>query len=206
MRTKPAALLLVHGAGSGPWVFDGWAESFDGVLVAACDLQANVDPAQASMQHYADAVVDVAQSLPRPLALCGWSMGGLVALLAAADARLEALVLLEPSPPAEVQGADASVELEAGLFDPEVVYGPFPDGVLARTESRLARAERKRGISAPTVECRSLVVYGDEFRDERGTTVAALYGADERHFPGFTHWDLVRRKDVRYAIARWLGA
>jgi pimeloyl-ACP methyl ester carboxylesterase len=204
--TTPAALLLVHGAGSGPWVFDGWAESFDGIEVAACDLQGNVDPAQASMQHYADAVVEAAQSLPRPVALCGWSMGGLVALLAAAEVRAAALVLLEPSPPAEVQGADATVDVEGGLFDPETVYGRFPDGVRARPESARARSERKRGISAPTVECRALVVYGDEFREERGTTVAALYGADERHFPGLRHWDLVRSQEVRDSIARWLAA
>jgi hypothetical protein len=28
---------------------------------------------------------------------------------------------------------------------------------------------------------------------------------DERYFPGFTHWDLVQRREVRDAVARWLG-
>ncbi len=157
------------------------------------------------MHDYARAVVEAAQSIPQPFALCGWSMGGLVALLAAAEARPNALVLLEPSPPAEVQGQDPSVEPDPGVFDPEAVYGAFPEGIRARPESALARAERKRGISVPRIGCPSLVVFGDEFRAERGTAVAHLYGSDERHFPGFTHWDLVQRREVHDAVARWLG-
>jgi pimeloyl-ACP methyl ester carboxylesterase len=201
--SRPAAFLLVHGAGSGPWVFDDW--TFDGIGVAACDLQADLDPARASMQDYARAVIDAAQMIPQPFALGGWSMGGLVALLAAAEARPDALVLLEPSPPAEVQGQDASVEAKPGVFDPETVYGAFPDGVRARPESALARAERKRGISVARIGCPSLVVHGDDFGTDRGTAVASLYGSDELHFPGFTHWDLVQRREVRDAVARWLG-
>jgi hypothetical protein len=54
-------------------------------------------------------------------------------------------------------------------------------------------------------EC-PMVVYGDEFRDERGSAIVALYGSVGRHFPGFTHWDLVRRPEVRDAVARWLAA
>ena len=201
---SPAALLLVHGAGSGPWIFDSWRSHFDGA-VAACDLQADADPARASMVDYAGAVIAAARSLPRPLALCGWSMGGLVALLAADVVRPGALVLLEPSPPAEIQGADASIELTTGLFDPEVAYGAFPDGIRVRPESSLARAERKRGISVPSIACPSLVVYGDEFRVQRGTAVAALYGSDELDFPGLTHWDLVLRTEVPDSLARWLS-
>lgn len=187
-------------------MFDDWQQAFGGIEVVASDLQADLEPARASMRDYSDAVVEAARRLPRPLALCGWSMGGLVALLAAAEARPVALVLLEPSPPVAVQGADVTVDLEPGVFDPEAVYGAFPDGVRARPESSLARAERKRGISVASIGCPSLVVYGDEFRNERGTAVAAVYGSDERDFPGFTHWDLVLRSEVRDAVARWLGA
>ena len=54
--------------------------------------------------------------------------------------------------------------------------------------------------------CATLVVYGDEFRAERGTPVAHLYGSEERDFPGLDHWDLVRDRRVREAIADFLGA
>jgi hypothetical protein len=43
------------------------------------------------------------------------------------------------------------------------VYGSFPSDMRARPESLFARAERKRGISVPSLPCPSLVIYGDEF-------------------------------------------
>jgi hypothetical protein len=36
-------LLLVHGAGNGPWVFADWLDEFPGVEVDAVDLQLGVD-------------------------------------------------------------------------------------------------------------------------------------------------------------------
>ena len=75
----------------------------------------------------------------------------------------------------------------------------------ARPESMLARHERKRGIIAGSVPCPSLVVVGDEFRDERGRPVAELYGSDVIDFPGLDHWGLVLEAHVRDSIAGWLG-
>jgi pimeloyl-ACP methyl ester carboxylesterase len=201
----PAAHLLVHGAGSGPWIYDAWPESFPGLVVQPLDLQARPHVAQASHADYAASVVDAAASLPRPLALCGWSMGGLVVLQAAATLAAHRVILLEPSPPLEVQGTQPQVGLRAGTFDPEQVYGRFPCGVRARPESALARAERKRGISVPSLPCPSLVIYGDEFREERGAPIARLYGSEELYFPGLDHWGLVRDPCVRSAIADYLG-
>lgn len=97
------------------------------------------------------------------------------------------------------------MELTYGAFDPEVVYGAFPPDVSPRPESSLARAERKRGISVPSLPCPSLVIYGDDFREERGSAIARLYGSDERDFPGLDHWDLVRDPRVREAIADFLA-
>jgi hypothetical protein len=132
-------------------------------------------------------------------------MGGLVVLQAAARAHPQSLILLEPSPPGEIQGLNAEVAIAPGTFDPEAVYGRFPAGLEARPESSLARAERKRGISVRSVPCPSLVIYGDAFRDERGRPIASLYGSEERDFPGLDHWDLVRDRRVREAIADSLG-
>ena len=156
------------------------------------------------MQDYADVVVAAARKLPRPVAICGWSMGGLVALLAAERVRPAAVVLLEPSPPAEVQGVHAAVRPSAGTFDPEEVYGRFPPGTVSRPESALARAERKRGISVPSLPCRSLVIHGRDFHDERGRRIAALYASDELAFPDLDHWGLVLDPIVPQAVARWL--
>lgn len=199
------SLVLIHGAGSGPWVFEGWGETFPGLTVVAVDLQEQLNPARASMNDYAQKVITVAKRLPQPVSLCGWSMGGLVALQAAAVVRPQTVVVLEASPPAEVQGFDTSVEPIEGVFDPEVEYGRFPPGVRARPESLLARAERKRGISVPSLPCPSLVVYGRDFPEERGRALSVLYGSRELKFPDLHHFDLVLDPRVSEAIARFLA-
>jgi len=188
---------LAHGAGSGPWVFDGWPDAFPGMDVAAVDLQAGLNLAEASMTNYAAVVARATEWLPRPVAICGWSSGGLAAMMAARQAEADLLVLLEASPPGEVQGFDESVPVEPGTFDPEETYGAFPPGMRARPESSLARAERKRGISVPALPCPAVVVYGDEFAEERGRRLAAYYGAEELAFPGLDHWGLVLDEQVR---------
>lgn len=196
--------MLVHGAASGPWVFDAWADGFPGLVVEAVDLHAGLNVAEASMSNYVKIVERAADWLPRPLALCGWSMGGLVAMLAADHVRPDRLVLLEPSPPAEVQGVDRTVELRSGTYAGEAAYGTFPAGIPSRPESSLARAERKRGLSVAQLNCPTLVVYGNEFPDERGQAVARYYGAEELSLPGLDHWGLMLDERCREAVARWL--
>lgn len=204
--TPPASLLLVHGAGSGPCVFRSWASAFPGIDVVAIDLQEGLDIRSASMRDYAAAVMAATARLRRPTALCGWSMGGLVVLLAALKIRPDSVILLESSPPGEVQGFNPDVALREGTFDPEEAYGRFPAGQRARPESLLARAERKRGIPIPEIPGRSLVVYGDSFPEERGRRIASLYGSEERYFPGLDHWGLVLDPAVRVAIAEFPGS
>ncbi|HEX6702586.1 MAG TPA: alpha/beta fold hydrolase [Gaiellaceae bacterium] len=198
-------MLLAHGSGSGPWIFDDWAETFPGVTVAAPDLQEGLDVAHASMDDFAAAIVRAAERLSHPLAVVGWSLGGLAAMMAAERARPDRLVLLEPSAPAETAGTDPAVPLEHGLLDPEAIYGAFPPGQRARPDSLLARAERKRGISVPSLPCPTLVVYGDELPSIRGAAVAAHYDADSLHAPGAGHWDLVLEQQIRGRVAEWLS-
>lgn len=197
--------MLVHGAGSGPWVYEGWSDCFPGASVIAPDLQDGIDVATASHADYVQMIVEAAATLAAPTVLCGWSMGGLVVLQAAERVRPHSVVLLEPSPPAEIQGFSSETDVADGVFDPEAVYGEFPPGMRARPESARARAERKRGISIPTLPCSSLVIYGDAFREERGKAVAQLYGSDELDFPGLDHWALVREPLVRMTVRDWLG-
>src|SRR5687768_18550570 len=92
-------VVLVHGAGSGPSIFESWREAFPGAEVVAPDLQEGLDVSHASMADYAAKVTEIVGRSERPVAVCGWSMGGLVAALAARSAAPDALVLLEPSPP-----------------------------------------------------------------------------------------------------------
>lgn len=194
--------MLVHGAGSGPWVFEGWGHAAPEAV--AVDLHDGLDVAAASMRDYARVVVDACAAARPPVALCGWSMGGLVAMTAAAEAEVEALVMLEPSPPAEVLGRNA-VPDTTGTFDPEEVYGPFPPGMRARPESQRARADRKRGISVPALPRRSLVVYGDDFAEERGRSIARFYGMVEAYFPGVDHWGLVLDPRVRARVLEFVA-
>lgn len=116
------------------------------------------------------------------------------------------VVLLEASPPAEIQGTDDSVVPRVDVFDPEEAYGAFPAGMAKRPESQLARDERKRGLSVPSLPCPALVVSGDDFPDDRGERLAHLYGADHLRFPGLDHWGLVLSAEVRGAVGAWLQA
>lgn len=199
------SLILVHGAGSGPWIFDGWEGSFPGLDVHAIDLHADLDIARASMGDYANAISSRAATMDKPVALCAWSMGGLAALMACHADWCGALILIEPSSPAETQGLSPGVPVEDGVFDPEEVYGPFPKGIAARTESSRARGERKRGISVPEVACPLLVISGVEFGEERGEAIAGHYGAEHATFPSLSHWQLVFSPDVRQEIAAFLN-
>lgn len=171
--SSPASLLLIHGAGSGPWIFVHWHPCFRHVVTDAIDLQESLDMERATMEDYTSAVAASARRLPQPVSLCGWSMGGLVALQAESRVRPHSLVLIEPTLPGEIQGFDPGVELLTGTYNPERVYGRFPAGYRARRESSRARAERKRGISVPAISCPTLVVYGCEFSEDRGRKVAS---------------------------------
>ena len=190
-------VVALHGAGSGPWVFDGWR--LPGHELRAVDLHAGLNVAAASMWNYEAVATRACDGIERPFALLGWSMGGLVARLAARRVEPDALVLLEPSPAA---GREADAAFEEGLYDPEEAYGPFPDGVRARPESRYARAERLRGVPVPTLPARALVVSGDEFAEERGS----VDGAEELHLAGLDHWGLVLDGRAQEAIAAWLAS
>src|SRR5260370_21061757 len=95
----PASLLLIHGAGSGPWVFGGWAQAFPGIRVACVDLHAGIDVSRASHEDYADIAARAAKALPQPTSLCGWSMCGLVVLQARHRGTPHRLSPLPPLPP-----------------------------------------------------------------------------------------------------------
>jgi len=197
-------VVLVHGATSGPWVFDGWAARWPDDDVRVPDLQEGLDVAHATMSDYADRVLAAVGD--QPAVICGWSMGGLVAMMAARRCRPAALVVIEPSVPAEIDGGDPDWPLETGTYDAGSVYGPSVPGMRHRPESLPARCERKRGISIPTIDCPLLVVAGRDYVATRGRPVAEQYGAELVEFPTLGHFQLVVDQRVRDAVAQWAGS
>jgi ribosomal protein S18 acetylase RimI-like enzyme/pimeloyl-ACP methyl ester carboxylesterase len=202
---RPKTVILVHGAGNGPWVFHEWPSAFPGSRVIGPDLLEGLNPRHASMEDYANRVVESSFHAERPLAVVAWSMGGLVAMTVAPRIRPDALVLLEPSPPAETQGFHPDVALASGTFDPEETYGVFPRDIPKRPESARARSERKRGISVPEITCPTLFVSSGEFVEDRGRTLAAHYQGQHMVFAELRHWDLVLDPHVRRFVASVLG-
>ena len=103
-----AHAVFVHGAGGGGWEWAIWARVFaaDGWQVLAPDLRpASGGLAATRLADYAGQVRQWLAPLPRPRVLVGASLGGLLAAMNAGDA--EALVLVNPMPPAGLPGAAA---------------------------------------------------------------------------------------------------
>lgn len=201
----PKSLLLVHGVCTRPSVFRDWLGSFGTLEVCAVDLQDGLDVAQASMSDYCRRVVTAARSLPRPVVLCGWSVGALVALQAADRADATGVVMLDPSLPGEVRGFHPDIPIRQGLFENEQEYEPFPPEVETRPDSLVARSERQRGIPAPEIKCRSIVLASGGFAPEESQKVADLYRAPFKLFPDLDHFTLVRDQGPRRTVSEFLA-
>jgi pimeloyl-ACP methyl ester carboxylesterase len=104
---------MVHGAFCGGWAFNRFRRPFEraGHQVTAPDLPGheelpNRQPvAGLSMSDYAQAITKVIAAQESPPVVIGHSLGGLVAQLAAARARVSGLILLAPSAPWGVTGS-----------------------------------------------------------------------------------------------------
>jgi pimeloyl-ACP methyl ester carboxylesterase len=125
----PAArppIILVHGAANSSLVWRFWQPALAdrGWSSWALDLRGHgtspaADLARATMTDYADDVVALMTELARLAVVVGWSMGGLVAAMAAARQGGAAWIGLAPSPPARER--DRAAPLGEGTFGPEVV-------------------------------------------------------------------------------------
>ena len=234
--TRPP-LLFIHGAANGAWVWEFWRREMKGLGWEAnvLDLRGHgmsmtVDFETVTMEDY---VSDVESVMPQiearfglPPALLGWSMGGLVAMMCAAKHQeIPALVLLEPSPPEQVQGRATAAELRNIPITPigPEDYGLYPDDPSAShpalyglteaeaaaalehsrgaQESGLARRQRKSGVSiaAGVIRCPVLVMYGkhgDQFPDEMSRKTALFLGAQATSLGDVSHWGLVYSEEV----------
>lgn len=191
----PAGLVLVHGAGGGPWEWEAWLPVFEaaGWHCRAVDLQgAGVDPEGLCFEDYLDRVRAVAAALSgdRPLALAGASLGGLLALAAAREVRAAALCLVNPVPPAGLPGSPAS----RGEALPAVIRWSrdatragtrrsMPDADEAtvtramerwRDESGAVLERVRGGVHCAVPGCPVLILYGTPDRELAPATVSAL--------------------------------
>ena len=151
------AIVMVHGAFCGGWAFEAFRAPFEaaGFEVLTPDLRGHGPDggvAGVSMSDYAADIARLCAEQAEPPILLGHSMGGLVAQLAARKARIQALVLLAPSPPWGV--ATSSFEEAATAFGVQIM-GAFssgamePDRGLMRTYSldRMPKAERDAAVA-----------------------------------------------------------
>ena len=215
---SPGALppfLLVHGAANSARVWTHWQDALAerGVTSCALNLRGHGDASPAdlshvSMQDYADDVRAAMAHLDAPPVLVGWSMGGLVAMMAASHGGAIACVGLAPSAPARERDADAA--LRTGTFGPEE-YGitsrdpagqpAMPDLEVEEREialaslcdeSRYARDERAAGIVIDALPCPLLIVTGGADTQWPRERYAGLpLTADFLSVDGASHWGLV---------------
>ncbi|HEU0307467.1 MAG TPA: alpha/beta hydrolase [Lysobacter sp.] len=92
--------LLLHGAGGGGWEWNAWRGvlAAAGIEAVAPDLQpAATGLASTSFDDYLHQARAGLEALPRPRAVIGASLGGLLAMACAGEA--DALVLVNPLPP-----------------------------------------------------------------------------------------------------------
>jgi pimeloyl-ACP methyl ester carboxylesterase len=109
------ALLFVAGAYHGAWCYSNYLDFFGrrGMACFAIDLPGHGSLAQAGTATDLDIAAlgrhleQACRTLARPLVLVGHSMGALPVLLAASRGAARAVILLAPSPPGNLPGAQA---------------------------------------------------------------------------------------------------
>lgn len=223
-----AAVLAVHGAGGGGWEWRLWAPvlAARGWRLHAPDLVP--DPAglaQTGFRHYQAQVEGAAQALPPPVVLLGASLGGLLALAAAARVRPAALVLVNALPP-----AGTGARLPPRRWPPVVSWSQaalsgtvadLPDADLAsarwahrrwRDESGAVLAQAWAGVAVAMPACPVLVLTGALDRDVPppvSRALAAHLDADRAEVDGCSHLGILLGARAALAaalVAAWLDA
>ena len=214
---------MVHGAANSAGVWCFWQRELAslGWTSYPVDLRGHGaspgDLGATSMRDYADDVAAALRDAGKGPVIVGWSMGGLVAMMAAADGHASACVCLAPSMPA--RETDASLLLRQGVFGPEE-YGitsrdpadqpAMPDldaderavalASLAN-DSRLARDERRAGIAVASLPCPLLIVTGTEDAQWPRSAYDGLWlSADYIEAEGASHWGLVLNRRALAAL------
>ena len=174
-QAQGKAALLVHGAGGGGWEYDLWRDAFErrGWRVVARDLEPGASGLAATSAD--DYVAQLAQWLPpaersSELVIVGASMGGALALRAAATLRPTAVVLVNSVVPRPWAHPATTTSTSTSK--------PVPD-VLRWAGSSLERTARAMPDATPEVQRWACA----QWRDESGAVMRALRGGYEASKP-----------------------
>lgn len=173
-------LLFVAGAYHGAWCFAHYLEFFAaaGLGCAAVDVRGhgamaqNAEFVRATIADLAKDVVSALDALEGPTVVVGHSMGALPALLAARARRVAGVVLLAPSPPGDLPGAQGLAPVPA-----DVVRATPAD---TEIRARFLATSPERDVSAVS---RRLCAESPQVLNDRYLLRVAL-GADAIAAPG----------------------
>ena len=201
-----ARAVFVHGAGAGGWEWDIWRRVFaaHGWDCHAPDLMpAAIGLAATRLEDYVAQVrAWCAAGAPSPV-LVGASLGGLLALLAAADVLPKALVLINPIVPAAF-GTPAAQDCPAIIpwASARSLHGTqraLPDADAAaillawrrwRDESGAVVNAARAGVAAESPRCPTLVMasaHDDAAPAAASAAMAAAFGAEFMSLPHASH-------------------
>lgn len=199
-------VVMVHGAGGGGWEWRLWAEVFGaaGRSVLAPDLLPSAGGLAATrFGDYRDQVCRWCRMSDGSVVLIGASLGGLLALSAAADCSPAALVLVNPMPPKGTEpwprfslrppivrwSQSAFANTRAAVPDADVDAARWAH-TRWRDESGAVMNEAGAGLSVSAPGCPVLVLSAADDRDVPSATsraVAATLAADFVCVPGCSH-------------------
>ncbi|MEO6690338.1 MAG: alpha/beta hydrolase [Dokdonella sp.] len=189
-------IVCVHGAGAGGWEWGIWARMFNvhGFDVMAPDLMpVTAGLAATQFADYRAQVVAWCAASPGKSILAGASLGGLLALSAAAEVEPMALVLVNPVPPRGIAG------MRTRTWLPVVTW------------SRDRSLTGTRGAMPDSDDGARMYAYR-RWRDESGAVLDAAQTGIDCSVPGCPILVLTSADDkdvppaTSRALATWLGA
>jgi pimeloyl-ACP methyl ester carboxylesterase len=218
--------VLVHGAGGGGWEWGIWRRVLGahGVECACIDLvPTDAGLAATCFDDYQAQLRTVLEALPRPRALIGASLGGLLAAACAGGA--DALVLVNPLPPSPWSARLGRREWpdvvpwrrDARLASTRAALADADDATALfafrrwRDESGRVLRQAQSGVAVDVPACRVLLVASELDEDVPADVTAELagaWGASLMRLPGSTHvGPLLGRDaaDVAAHVAVWLS-
>lgn len=229
MTGRPT-LVFVHGAGGGGWEWIFWQSEAAraGWPAQAPDLIPAADGLiSTTVDDYATQVRSWVDLAPKPVVLVGASLGGLLALMVAADCSPTALILVNPVPPAgigegwhrpdrtvpeiEPWGAEASYESTREAIPDAAEETWRWSWRRWRDESGAVLRQIRAGVPVRVTAVPTLIVaseYDDDIPADVSRSLAAVLGADVVDVPGASHvGPLLGRSatDTARASLAWLA-
>jgi pimeloyl-ACP methyl ester carboxylesterase len=219
-------ILLIHGAGGGAWQWAAWQAEFtaQGLANTALTLTPRADLAATTLADYQAQVLAATAHYSQPPVLIGASLGGLLALWAATQGKVAALVLVNAVPPGATPGWPPAprrfpriIRWQDGA--PQATHAALPDTSAAvaarvhqqwRNESGQVMQHLWDGVSLELPQVPTLVIAGAGDGTVPPTCQAALatqLGADFYRCAGVSHLGALlgeRASQLAALTAAWL--